>query len=616
MAISAFNRPRPLAPAIGSYFAVLASGFIALIFLLLIFDQLGAPAARMTLALIAFPTVAFTLIGVASFTPFLDGWQTCDRACPPALGAASSLAAVFGCVGFVAIPGALFFLGFDALPFTTGILFGLLLNAVLVAPFARKDGSYSMAGYFGRRFDSTILRASAALALTLPCVLLLAAEFKVIGSLVGHASQMDPATVVAALAIAVAVAVALGGLRGAVWGGAACGLILLLTLLVLPALSSLLVINVPVPQVAIGLARAELGRLELAAGMATHPAAAMVLTLPGAAPAALLKPFMQPFVANDRLSFLLLTLTVALGVASLPALFARAGTSRSVASTRRMSVWLLCLAGAVTVTLPAVAFLTRLALLHALPPGGSTDVPGWLDLLGRMGLADFDHDVASVPLSSVRFARDSANLLLPMVLGLPRPLMDAMLATAVAAALAAIAAEAMALATMLVEDIAFVWSKAGAREPARLWAGRLAAIAAVAFGGWMSMRMRADPLTLFTWAMALAGSSAFALLVMSVWWKRINQHGAMAGLLVGTLAALAQIVLTLNGVAPIFGISGGLAAALAVPLSVLAAAVVSLATPAPSQRQIEHVRELRVAGGETMLDRETRLAKLAAAATE
>ena len=611
MAISTFTRAKPPASPAGGYFAVLASGFAALVLLLLIFDQLGAPAGRLTLALFAFPAAIFVAIGAATYSASLAGWQTCDRACPPALGAASSLAATLGGIGFVALPGAFFFLGFDALPFTTGIVLGLLLHAVLISPFARKDGAYSLAGFLGRRFESRLLRVCAAAALTLPCLLLLTGEFKIVAFLLGHVLQYDPANVVLALGATVAVTIALSGMRGAVWGGAAGGLMAMMVLLLLPALAGLIVINLPVPQIAYGLARAEMARLELAAGMDTHPAAAMVLTLPGAAPAALVKPFLQPFVANDPVSFTLLTLTIALGIASLPVLFARAGTSPNVATSRRMSVWLMVLAGAVAVTLPAVAFLTRLALLHALPANGAGEVPAWLDLLGRLGLADFDRDAANVPLAAVHFTRDSANLLLPLALGMPRPLVDVALASAVAAALAAISAEAMALAAMWGEDVAFAWTGAGEREALRLAAGRLLAVAAVAVGAWLSLRLRADPLTLFTWAMALAGSSAFTLLVMSVWWKRINQWGALAGLLVGTLAALAQILLSLNGAMPLmFGVSGALASIMAVPLSTAVALAVSLATPLPEQRIIELVRDLRVAGGETVFDREIRLAKL------
>lgn len=612
MAISSIYGPRPAGSTAGSYFAILASGFVALVFLLLIFDQLGAPAGRLTFALVAFPAAIFVAIGAATFTSRLASWQTCDRACPASLGAASSLIATLGGVGFVALPGVFLFLGFDALPFTDELMLGLLLHAVLVAPFARKDGGYTLAGYLGRRFESPVLRVAAALALALPCVMLLIGEFKIAAFLLAHALQLDQVSVVMALGITAAVSIALSGMRGAVWGGAAGGLLTLMVLLVLPALAGLLAINVPVPQIAYGLVRTEMSRLEIAAGMDTHQAAAMVLTLPGAAPAALVKPFLQPFVANDPVSFTLLTITIALGVASLPALFARAGTSPNVATARRMSVWLMCLAGAVAVTLPAVAFLTRLALLHALPAGGAGGAPAWLDLLGKTGLADFDRDAASVPLAAVHFTRDSASLLLPLALGLPRPLVDVMLASAVAASLAAISAEAMALASMWGEDIAFGWTAPGDYEALRLQVGRLLAIAAVAIGGFMALRVRADPLTLFTWAMALAGSSAFTLLVMSVWWKRINQWGALAGLLTGTLAALGQIVLSLNGATPLmFGVSGALASILAVPLSSVVAFGVSLATPTPEQRIVELVRDIRVAGGETVQDREVRLAKLA-----
>jgi cation/acetate symporter len=113
--------------------------------------------------------------------------------------------------------------------------------------------------------------------------------------------------------------------------------------------------------------------------------------------------------------------------------------------------------------------------------------------------------------------------------------------------------------------------------------------------------------------MALAGSSVFALLVMSVWWKRINQWGAMAALITGSLAALTQILLSLNGSAPmVFGVSGAVASILAVPLSTAVALAVSLLTPVPELRSVELVRDLRVPGGETVHDREIRLARIPA----
>lgn len=606
------SRPRTPPASAGGYFAILASGFVSLVLLLLIFDQLGSPSARLTLAQVAFPGLAVLVIGALTVTNTRAGWHACNRMCPPAISAVSMLAAVFGATGLVALPGAFFFLGFDALPFTIGIMLGLVLHVVLIAPFARKDGSYTIASYLGRRFESRMLRLAAAIALTLPCLLLLIGEFKIVTFLLSHMLGIDPVVLVMSLATIAGTAVIAAGVRGAVWSGAACGLIALLALLV-PVIAAIPLTNLPLPQISYGIVSAETARLEAAAGLDMNRPAAMVLTLPGSAPAALVKPFLQPFMANDPISFALLTLTIALGVAAMPALFSRAGTLTSVATLRRSGVWLICLAGAVAITLPAVAFLTRLAVLHALPANGLTDIPGWLDVLGKAQLADFDQKAAGVPISAVRFARDSVNLLLPLALEMPRPMVDVMLASALAAALAAITAEASTLAGLWCEDAVFAWSGPVELEGLRLQAARALGAIAVVLGAALSLRVKADPLTLFTWAMALSGSSVFALLVMSVWWKRINQWGAMAALLMGSLAALTQILLSLNGSAPmIFGVSGAVASILAVPLSIVVALAISLLTPVPELRMVELVRDLRVPGGETVHDREIRLARLAA----
>ena len=611
MAIIASNNQPRRHSGPGAYFAVLASGFVATLLLALIFDQLGTPDGTLTLWIVGFPVAAFAVIGVSGFATSSRAWFACDRACPPALGAASSLVSILGGVGFVALPGAFFVLGFDALPFTSGIVLGLLLHAVLIAPFARKEGSSSLAGFIGRRFESRILRIYAAVALTLPCLLIMIGEFKLAAFLLGHALQQDSVLVVGILAAVASLTVGLAGMRGAVWGGAAAATVALLVLMVLPALSGLLVINLPVPQVAYGLARAEMARLELAAGMDTHQAASIVLTLPGQAPQVLVKPFMQPFVANDPWSFGLLTISIGLGIATMPALFARAGTSPTVISSRRMSVWLMCLAGGVVLTLPAVAFVTRLALLHALPESPLAEVPTWLERLRHLGLAEFYNATERVPLSAVHFTRDSTNMLLPLTLGLPSPFVEISLATAAAVGLAAITSQAMALAALWADDIAFAFAAPASAERPRVEIGRAFAVIAIVIGAVLSFRVRADALALFAWAMALSGSSVFALLVLSVWWKRVNEHGAMAGLLTGSLVALGQILLSLNGAVPLLsGVSGALASILAAPLSAAVAIAVSLATPAPPPALVEHLRDIRMGGGETVRDREIRLARL------
>ena len=244
MSVTASSRRTPPASA-GGYFAILASGFVSLVLLLLIFDQLGSPASRLTLALVAFPGLAVLVIGALTATKSGAGWHACNRACPPAISAVSMLAAVLGATGFVALPGAFFFLGFDALPFTLGLMLGLVLHVVLIAPFARKDGSYTLASYLGRRFESRMLRLAAATSLSLPCLLLLVGEFKIATFLLGHMLSIDPVVLVMVLTTIAGVAIVAGGLRGAVWGGAASGLVALLALLVVPVIAAIPLTNLP-----------------------------------------------------------------------------------------------------------------------------------------------------------------------------------------------------------------------------------------------------------------------------------------------------------------------------------------------------------------------------------
>lgn len=596
----------------GRYLSVFSAAFAALVLLLLILEQLGVAGRSLTGVLFAGPVAVFLLTGVLTATGDSVGFFAADRAAPTAVGAVSKLAGITGSVGFVVLPGAYFFLGFDALPFTLGILLGLVVSTVLVVPYARKDGAFTLAGYVGRRFESRSLRLMTAMALTLPALMILVAELKAGSFLLAGMLRMSQPTVVWALCgLALASTVA-GGVRALTWSGAAQGLTALIGLLVPATLAAALLTTIPLPQITYGMITGDLARLEAASGIDTNPAAAMVLTVPGGAPSALVKPFLQPFVASDHMSFILLTLTIAIGMASTPALFARAGTAPSVPMARRSMLWLLCLVGLLALTLPAVAVLTRLELLRTLPAVPVDQVPAWLDLLARSGFADYDSQSSSLLLRNVHFTRDSVSVLLPLALGLPKPLVDIVLLGGLAACLAAVSSQIVTLASLWTEDAIFAWMPIDSQETARLLCVRGLLALAAALGGWLALTVHADPLTLFVWALALSGSSVFALLVMSVWWKRINQWGAMAGLILGYLAALAQILVSLNGTMPLlFGISGALASIFAVPLSAAVAFAVSLMTPLPKVRITELVRDIRVPGGEAVYDREVRMSRVA-----
>ena len=121
------------------------------------------------------------------------------------------------------------------------------------------------------------------------------------------------------------------------------------------------------------------------------------------------------------------------------------------------------------------------------------------------------------------------------------------------------------------------------------------------------MLVPADPLSLLLWGLALSGSAAFPVLVLSVWWKRINGFGALAGMIAGFGVAVLAI---LAGEAAWLGVPAALAAVFGVPAGFTVAIAASRMGKAPERHVLELVRDMRLPGGETIHDRETRLLRL------
>ena len=131
--------------------------------------------------------------------------------------------------------------------------------------------------------------------------------------------------------------------------------------------------------------------------------------------------------------------------------------------------------------------------------------------------------------------------------------------------------------------------------------------AVAALGGIFTLLAPTDPLRLLLWCFAITGSTLFPVLVLSIWWKRMNAFGALAGMGSGFAVAVLTI---LAGESHIIGLDGALAGIVGLPAGTLGALLASLATPGPTRSMLELVREIRIPGGEVVYDREMRLMRL------
>ena len=169
---------RLINPRLGVFFAIFASAYVALFVLALIGEHVGAPQIMLRWALLVVPMVLYACIGVASTTDNSLDFFAAGRRVPAVYSGLSLALSAFGGTGLVALTGALFLAGFDALCLVIGGLAGFVVMGILFAPFFRKFGAYTIPTYLGRRFDSPPLRTISAVIVAVPLMLMLMAEIK------------------------------------------------------------------------------------------------------------------------------------------------------------------------------------------------------------------------------------------------------------------------------------------------------------------------------------------------------------------------------------------------------------------------------------------------------
>lgn len=598
-------RTRLVNPRLGTYFSIFASAFAGLFLLLLILEQLGASSAVLRAVMLAGPLVIYAAIGLGSATREPLEFFASGRRVPAVYNGLALAMTAMGATGLVGLTGAFFLIGFDALAIVIGGLAGFVVMAVLLAPFLRKFGAYTVPTYLGRRFDSLTLRIVAAALLAVPMLLMLAAEMR-IGAFAASTLAGVPAPWMTILiGVAIVTTVAPGGMRALSWSGAAKLIAGLMALMAPVATVAVLVTNLPVPQLTTGPLLRSLVRREAAEGLVTAQPAPFVFELPSDGFAALAKPFASAFGSVGSGAFVIAIFSILAGVAAAPWLLPRIATAPGVYEARKSLGWATLCFGIVMLTLAAIGIFMRDFVMDYVQAGGP--LPVWFGQLEALGYAAADPSAPSSGASSLAFLRDGVLFSLPVAAGMPVVALYLAIAGVLAVALAGAASAALALGNLVAEDILSGLSWEPAPPDARVWAARAALLGAAAFGGLLASIAPTDPLKLMLWALALTGSSAFPVLVLSIWWKGLNGFGALAGMASGFAVAVITI---LAGEAGWISLNGALAGAVGIPAGGLAAVIVSLATPAPSRRALELLGDIRVAGGEILYDREMRLARL------
>ncbi len=589
-------------PRLGTYFGIFMSAFVALTLLVLILEGLGVSDSTLRLAMFLGPIAFYAIIGLAAHSSEPIDYFAAGRRVPAFYTGLVLAQTALGATGLVALTGAFFLIGFDALCIVIGGLAGFVVMAVLLAPFFRKFGAFTVPSYLGKRFESRALRLVAGGILAVPMLLVMAAELRIGAHAAVWFYPMPSGLAVMLLVAVIVLTLAAGGMRSFAWSSSAQSIAALIALLVPIAIVGVIVTNLPLPQLSSGPVLRMMGRAEAAQGLPIILPPALAFDMPGEGLAPIAKRYSDAFGSVGPLAFVIIILTLLSGIASAPWLLPRVAGTPGVYEARKSLGWATFLFGIAMLTIASVAIFMRDYLTDLVTAVGQVRFPEWFDALRERGILSVAGD-GRPTLSSFNVSRDDVLLSLPIAAEMPAALVYLAAGGVVAAALATAGAVALALGNILAEDIVYGLSWSPARTGPRLIVSRLALGTAAAVAGLIALAAPTDPLKLVLWAVALTGASTFPVLVLSIWWKRLNAFGAVAGMATGFGVTVLAII---AGEAGLTGTDSALAAAIGLPAGAVATIAVALATPGPQKTLLELVRDIRVPGGEILYDREMR----------
>jgi cation/acetate symporter len=592
-------------PLLGVYFGIFSSLLIGIVLMALMLEQLGLED-RLLRALIAGGLVTlFAGLALATHSNGIFELLYAGRRVPAIFTGLTLTVTLLGGTTIAALPGLFYLMGFDALFLTVGMTTGLVVFAILIAPYIRKFGAYSLPAYLGLRFASPMLRVVAAAIASVPLLLLIVAELKVALMAGSWLTELSPLVLTISISLVLVLALVSGGARSLTWTSAAQAIVMLLAVLIPVVIIAVLMSHLPVPQLSHGRITRTILRAEFTQGIPEVLADAFAFDLPDRGFEAATRRFATAFSSIGQGAFVLSVLAIMAGVAGQPMLISRISATPGVYATRKSVAWAICLVGLVFLTMSAVGVFLRETVMTDIAGLPAGQLPSWVADLVSREWAVVDTGTAKLTLSSFAIRRDAALPILAVANEVPIALVYTIIAGTLAAALGAAAAGLATLGTIIAEDIVNGPQSELVAEAVRRTVLRLAFVALIFFAGWMALVTPGDPLEFLLWSLALTGSTLFPVLLLSIWWKRCNGWGATLGLLVGFGVALISI---LGGEIAGFGLAGPMAAIAGAPAALLAVGIGSLLTPPPGRHVLELVRDLRVPGGDTLYDREVRQA--------
>jgi len=431
---------------------------------------------------------------------------------------------------FISMAGLISFMGYDGSVYLMGWTGGYVLLALLLAPYLRKFGKFTVPDFIGERYYSKTARLVAVFCALLVSFTYVAGQMRGVGVVFSRFLEVDITMGVIIGMIIVLFYAVLGGMKGITYTQVAQYCVLIFAFMVPAIFISLQMTGNPIPQLGMGGKGADgMYLLEKLNGLSTELGFAEYTS-----------------GSKSKMDIFAITAALMFGTAGLPHVIVRFFTVKKVKDARKSAGLALLLIAILYTAAPAVAVFARLNLIHTVSGQPYAQMPDWFsnwETTGLLGFNDKNGDgliqySADAMINELTVDRDIMVLANPEIANLPAWVIALVAAGGLAAALSTAAGLLLVISSSVSHDLVKSVFKPDISDKQELVVARLAAVGAVVVAGYFGINPPGFVAAVVALAFGLGAASFFPAIILGIFYKKMNKEGAITGMVVGILLML------------------------------------------------------------------------------
>ena len=498
---------------------------------------------------------------------------------------------------FISMAGIISFIGYDGSVYLMGWTGGYVLLALLLAPYLRKFGKFTVPDFIGDRYYSNVARTVAVFCALIVCFTYIAGQMRGVGIVFSRYLEVDiNSGVFIGMGIVLFYAI-LGGMKGITYTQVAQYCVLIFAFMVPAIFISIQMTGNPIPQLGFGSESVDgvylldkLNGLHEELGFSEYTSG-----------------------SKSTLDVFLITAALMIGTAGLPHVIVRFFTVKKVSDARKSAGWALLFIAILYTTAPAIAVFARTNLIETVSEKEYSDMPYWFKKWEDTGLLKFEDKnddniiqyLGDEQLNELTIDKDIMVLANPEIAQLPNWVIALLAAGAIAAALSTAAGLLLVISSSISHDLIKRMINPQISDKGELIAARVSAFFAVLLAGYFGINPPDFVAATVALAFGLAAASFFPAIVLGIFYKKMNKEGAIAGMLIGILSMLFYMTKFKFGWFGggssedwWFGVSPEGFGTIAMVINLVVSITVSNFTPSPPEKIIKLVENIRLPSDE------------------